>query len=69
MPFTRTSLDAMPARPPGCTYCTPHHRHIHAQCHPNAPLDAHYDRELGWLVIRCHKCKMLVCEVVVGERD
>jgi hypothetical protein len=43
--------------------------HIHAQCHPHAPLDAHYDRELGWLVIRCHKCKALVVEIVVGERN
>ena len=68
MPVTKTALNAMPCSVPGCTHKTCQ-MHIHAQCHPHAPLDAHYDRELGWLVIRCHKCKRLVCEVVVGERN
>ena len=66
MPVTRSVLNSTPCSTPGCTNCT-HEMHLHAQCHPHAPLNIHYDRELGWLVIRCHKCKMLVCEVVVGE--
>lgn len=67
MALTKNSLDKAKCSVPGCENCT-HEIYIHGQCHPHAPLDAHYDKGTGWLVIRCHRCKMMICEVVVGER-
>ena len=66
MPATRSGLNATPCAVPGCTECA-HKLYLRAQCHPQAPLNVEYDKELGWLVIHCHKCKMLVVEVEIGR--
>lgn len=65
MPLSQAQLNTAKCAIPGCKNCQ-HEIYFHAQCHPHAPLEANYDKGTGWLVLRCHRCKAMICEVAVA---
>ena len=67
MPLTRQALDQSVCATPDCTHRTHRLLFLHGHCHPDAPVQACYDKASGLLRVLCARCQATIVDIVVGE--
>lgn len=62
----REDADAAQCATPGCNHDVHGPLWLHAACHPEGPLKAHY--QAGVLSVRCLACDKLIGEFALASR-
>lgn len=63
LPLTRAQLDT---RVCPCGNCNDRYLYLKGKCHPNAGVEACYNKQNGELTLRCKKCNAPVVKVKVA---